>query len=593
MSALAFLGGLSQGAGDEYARIADQKRLLTNSNNQALADTIHQRLETDNTLDWPTYSSLRAQEYKLRGVPTGDAQQLIQHEKGVFDTAQQSKNQTFQAAPQNQVQSPPTNPGNPLAALQPSLPPSPSLQGPPATTGDVRTHAQIANQQALFEAQIAKQREQLGLINGPGGPTGGIDENGHYYITSGLGANGNIEVKKNYESGTHETAPVDTDEILSEDPNAKDLKGHPLVPHTWATRTRFKGSPTEYEASDVQSPTKQTVFLSDPGQWAEVRLDPKNRIIGTPQFGVPAPAGYVGKSSSQISDQWKIDPNTNQLIKVQVGTQRNTVPILPGQGNPAGSPTGPVPSITKASVAPAIAPQLIGGVAKTSALGPAGDNRSVIRVPAKGSPFDITNPLDRKAFFEGIDTKLADAIKLPKGLNNAYANRLSELEIIPNDVDNAARERSLLATALLPHIDEVKSLIQEAKDKGEYGVLKSRWNDFLTGKIGEDTSQGKIFSRIATNLAFLGTATAMVHGGLRGGSSPGMIDHWDQAIKAPDPDTALQELSVVREWINGYKNIARNASAQTTNGTSLGPGTPTGAVPGQKQSLDEIFNGAK
>ena len=143
-----------------------------------------------------------------------------------------------------------------------------------------------------------------------------------------------------------------------------------------------------------------------------------------------------------------------------------------------------------------------------------------------------------------------------------------------------------MAQSLIPHMEAVYNLIHQAEDKGELGVLKTRWNQLLTGKVGDDPTPDHIYSKLATNLSFLGSATAMVHGGLRGGSSPGMIQHWDEAIRAADPETMLAELGQVYEWMKGYQNIARGSARTMSGGTvgpSLTPAGPLGAVPTNQQ----------
>ena len=167
---------------------------------------------------------------------------------------------------------------------------------------------------------------------------------------------------------------------------------------------------------------------------------------------------------------------------------------------------------------------------------------------------------------------------------------MAQLGIDPNNVSATMRDRAELAQTVLPHFDTVMNLIQQAKADGDMGILMTRWNDLLTGKVGEDPTKGHVFSALSTQLTFLNSAIAMTHGGLRAAASPQVLEKWNAAIHAKDPDTLVSQLQQAHEWMEGYAKMAEGAKKVTP--TSGETATPPSAIPpvnGARPPLNQIF----
>ena len=101
------------------------------------------------------------------------------------------------------------------------------------------------------------------------------------------------------------------------------------------------------------------------------------------------------------------------------------------------------------------------------------------------------------------------------------------------------------------YLNQIDGIINQAERDGELGVVATRWNDFLTNKLGDDPTKDHTFAKLSSELGFLSTAVAMAHGGLRGGSSPTMVEHWEKALDAKDPGTLKAKLGEGSEEVDG------------------------------------------
>lgn len=164
--------------------------------------------------------------------------------------------------------------------------------------------------------------------------------------------------------------------------------------------------------------------------------------------------------------------------------------------------------------------------------------------------------------------------------------RMAQLGLSPANITTSMRERAENARLILGHLNDVDRIINQAEKSGELGVVATRWNDFLTNKLGDDPTKNHIFAQLSSNLGFLSTAVAMAHGGLRGGSSPTMVEHWEKALDAKDPETLKTKLAQARKWMEGYATLDQRLKRTE----SQGPGnvSPLG-VP----KVGESFGGGK
>ena len=169
-------------------------------------------------------------------------------------------------------------------------------------------------------------------------------------------------------------------------------------------------------------------------------------------------------------------------------------------------------------------------------------------------------PFDPSSRTDNIVSAIAsDAANWKMATNAAdkyqISKRMTELGLDPNNITGSMRERATNAKLILGHLGDVNKIIDEADKAGELGIVATRWNDFLTNKLGSDPTPDHIFSKLTSNREFLATAIAMAHGGLRGGSSPQMLEHWQAALSAKDGATLKAKLGQATKWMEGYASM--------------------------------------
>ena len=188
-------------------------------------------------------------------------------------------------------------------------------------------------------------------------------------------------------------------------------------------------------------------------------------------------------------------------------------------------------------------------------------------------PFNPTNRTDSIVQAIGDDaanwklaTNAADKFQI--------GQRMAELGIEQN-ITGSMRDRAKNARLILTHLHQIDGIIKQAEKDGELGVVATRWNDFLTNKLGDDPTKDHTFAKLSSELGFLSTAVAMAHGGLRGGSSPTMVEHWEKALDAKDPGTLKTKLGEAKKWMEGYATMDKGTKdvqpIQLKDGTTLTP----------------------
>lgn len=213
-------------------------------------------------------------------------------------------------------------------------------------------------------------------------------------------------------------------------------------------------------------------------------------------------------------------------------TVRRTLPAAPGQAKPAAGASG-APAAGASRPRAAASPTTLPGFVK---------------------PFNPADSVDFRVAAIGRDAANW------KMVNNAadrerVVKRMAELGIEPSNITGSMRERAANAGLVLQHLTDIDKILAEAERQGELGIVATRWNDFLTNKIGQDTTKSQTFAKLQSNLGFLQTAVAMAHGGLRGGSSPQMAEHWAKALEAKDPNTLRAKLGAAKSWMQGYASM--------------------------------------
>ncbi len=272
---------------------------------------------------------------------------------------------------------------------------------------------------------------------------------------------------------------------------------------------------------------------------------------------------------------------TGGINPVGMSTQRtsSSEPTLSG---------GTVSSVETHKSFPGVAPGKSGvTITPPPSVGGSGSKPPANNPWASVRPFDESVPVDRIARMiaqDAANEKLISARGPFSAQNPSKAmikSRMAQLGIDPNNIGQSIRDRASMANTLLPHMDELQSLIKQAQADGDLGVLATRFNELATGKVGVDPTKSKLFSKVASNLAFISSAIGITHGGVKGGSSLPMIEHWKSVLGAQDPNTLLSQLSVARKWIDGYAQMA--GANKPVEGIT--PVTP----PAGRKPLNEIF----
>jgi hypothetical protein len=220
-----------------------------------------------------------------------------------------------------------------------------------------------------------------------------------------------------------------------------------------------------------------------------------------------------------------------------VKTDKTTTQRLPAvspQGAPAVSGQTPVPS---SPGTPSVSPK---GLTMRSSV----------------KPLDPTNDLDHRVITIAKDAQSGKILSSLNPQDKAQiSHRMTELGLEPGMVTSSMRERAKNARLILDHLQDINKIIDEADKAGELGVVATRWNDFLTNRLGDDPTKNHVFSRLSSELGFLSTAVSMAHGGLKGGSSPTMVEHWEKALDAKDPGTLRAKLGEATKWMRGYAQL--------------------------------------
>ena len=130
----------------------------------------------------------------------------------------------------------------------------------------------------------------------------------------------------------------------------------------------------------------------------------------------------------------------------------------------------------------------------------------------------------------------------PNDLKAAGVSNFTKLPTEQVSKVNAARE--LISPAGL--FNSVAQNIQALQAKGNLGVVGSRWNDFLAGKVGEGDPD---FQSLRTNMGLLSTKLMQAHVGSRGSAQ--MLEHFKELAdyRITDAKTLLSALSAEHKYM--------------------------------------------
>ena len=298
------------------------------------------------------------------------------------------------------------------------------------------------------------------------------------------------------------------------------------------------------------------------GENGQITTVPTNQQVN-PQAAQPNVVRLL--ASPKIIDRQGGGKSVATGAQLLNGTSPTPIPDSLGAGDATNkssytSPSGQTTSSSRkgpSAARPLAAPQLPTSAAP-SALPPASTvlppAPKKTAAPPQVKPFDPSNRTD--SIVQAIGNDAANW-KLATNAADKYqiGQRMAQLGIEPGNVTGSMRDRAKNARLILGHLDQINSIIDQAEKDGELGVVATRWNDFLTNKLGDDPTKDHTFAKLSSELGFLSTAVAMAHGGMRGGSSPTMVEHWEKALDAKDPGTLKAKLGEARKWMQGYATL--------------------------------------
>jgi len=325
---------------------------------------------------------------------------------------------------------------------------------------------------------------------------------------------------------------------------------------------------TEVLKQNAAEKEKNDVLINT---WRQAKLDLDRGVAGAKEryekalLGLKSIANPFTAIASTLASEGKSldDPETTRSIRDFVA--QTSAAMAPTVTTSTPTEAGGTVSVKQKVMPGTSAPASVGAPLPTPT--PKGqpilsDHQKLVQASLQ-RPFDpstATDHLVQMIAQDSANEKLVSAKGPFDQVNNpskAMINRrMAELGVEPNNATNSIRERALLAPATLAHMDEINGIIDQAAKQGDLGVLATRWNDLLTGKVGDDPTQGKIFSKLSTDLKLLTSNIAMMHGGVRAAASPQMIKDWADNLRAADPETMKSKLSAARTWVEGYGRLA-------------------------------------
>jgi hypothetical protein len=149
----------------------------------------------------------------------------------------------------------------------------------------------------------------------------------------------------------------------------------------------------------------------------------------------------------------------------------------------------------------------------------------------------------------------------------------------PLDAKDTAQDatRKKAAQNVLAHIPELNKEAEEIDRLGLMGPVGGRWADFLAGRVGAgelaagNPENARLLGKFRSDVGLLQSGMAMVHGGARGGGSPGMIARMEALINAKQMDLSLFRGATdsFEDWLKGYAGSAAEPAGKTPTAEEL------------------------
>lgn len=613
MSGLAFLSGMAQGVGEEYAKRGEEQRQAKIKNDQLLADSINKRLAEDDTLDLPSYTSLRQQEYKLRGLPDKDSQQLIQHETDLWNTV---KKQKQAAGVPNQAPTPSPGLGQsydaaitgPANAFNAPLPEAPQTHGQvkeslqePVQTAQQGIQAQGVLSSGRATNQVAQEAipsRVQGVVQGiKVGEAGGLDETQAALASGVYGKSGSSLI-----SAKNVPGYVSGDDYIGH----QDVDGNPVVAGQSYRATRNGlGQLVSFEKAPFQPKLGPWVSLPD-GTYGQVQLGLDGNPVGvlthdTEGNRITPKPEQVREATTQ---RLIANPVTGQLELHNITSSSKTGTAAPAEvltpakapGTEKITPLSPLPQHPTATAA--IPPSPAG----KGKIGIPGSPGGIL--PDPGSTPKTTIAPSNDPMVNYLTGQVASG-RLPinqihgdgvhttdKQERGAVQQNLAALGLDINKATTEQFNTAKFAQSVADKYPHILALIDQSEKDGKLGIFASRYNEFMSGTVGAGDPE---FAALRTDLGLLQTALMKIHTGSRGSTT--IMQKFGGLINGGrmDAETLKAAVNEAKVWIDNYAQLVPTG-AEALNGTGVGgPGrgaTPSTAVPGsgQQSVVDRLAN---
>lgn len=175
------------------------------------------------------------------------------------------------------------------------------------------------------------------------------------------------------------------------------------------------------------------------------------------------------------------------------------------------------------------------------------DDGSIVALPKT----TITQPVTGG---KGASTRGAVPVGGPVTVKDAQGNPI----LGKGAVTSTTRTMVETAPKVLDLVDRVKAQINDLEKSGDLGPGMSRWNEFWSGKVGEDNPR---FRAMMTNTTLLSTLLMRMHMGARGSTQ--IMQHFDQMIgaghqSAANMKAALDQLEIYANDVKGAAPLPAN-----------------------------------
>jgi hypothetical protein len=139
-----------------------------------------------------------------------------------------------------------------------------------------------------------------------------------------------------------------------------------------------------------------------------------------------------------------------------------------------------------------------------------------------------------------------------------------------NKADTALVEKASIARSYIPLNNELLKDIDELEKADKLGVLATRWNEFLAGKVG---SGDPLFEKFRVDSGLANTQLMQFHVGNRGGAY--MLEHFQDLANQKKLDAATLRAGVKEEGVYAaHRAMMPGELAKKLTGTALTEPTP-------------------